>query len=113
MCQTGWFGPKRGGWVLFAGNSSYVVDGVGVVRWLPVCFCALLRHFSQRFGEGVADGFSDIFLHGMFPPEAYFHCAPLGVNCTHGWPYLFFDIRCLFCLVYMGHTNLGGLTNRG
>ena len=40
--------------MFFAGIASYVVDGVDVGRWLPVCFCALLRHFSQRFGEGRA-----------------------------------------------------------
>ena len=45
---------KGGGGVFFAGIASYVVDGVDVGRWLPVCFCALLRHFSQRFGEGRA-----------------------------------------------------------
>ena len=45
---------KGGEGVFFAGIASYVVDGVDVGRWLPVCFCALLRHFSRRFGEGRA-----------------------------------------------------------
>ena len=40
--------------MFFAETSSYVVDGVGVDRWLPGVFCALLRHFSRRFGEGRA-----------------------------------------------------------
>ena len=48
------FRKKGGGGVFFAGIASYVVDGVDVGRWLPVCFCALLRHFSRRFGEGRA-----------------------------------------------------------
>ena len=46
------FGRKGGGGVFFAKNASYVVDEVGDGRWLPVCFCALLRHFLRRFGEG-------------------------------------------------------------
>ena len=44
------FGEKGGGGVFFAGNLSYVVDGVDVVVWLPGVFCALLRHFLRRFG---------------------------------------------------------------
>ena len=45
---------KGGEGVFFAGIASYVVDGIDVGRWLPVCFCALLRHFSRCFGEGRA-----------------------------------------------------------
>ena len=37
---------KGGGGVLLGANPSYVVDGVGVERWLPGVICALLRHFS-------------------------------------------------------------------
>ena len=43
--QFQFFVEKGGGGVFFAGNASYVLDLVGVVGWLPVCFCALLRHF--------------------------------------------------------------------
>jgi hypothetical protein len=46
------FLSKKGGLVVSSGNSSYVVDGVGVVGWLPGVFCALLRHFSRRFDAG-------------------------------------------------------------
>ena len=52
----GSFSSKRGGGVLLGANPSYVVDGVGVERWLPGVICALLRHFWRRFGEG-AEGF--------------------------------------------------------
>ena len=45
---------KGGGGGVFAGIASYVVDGVDVGRWLPVCFCALLRHLLRCFGEGRA-----------------------------------------------------------
>jgi hypothetical protein len=47
-------GQKRGGWGVFAGNSSYVIDGVGVERWLPDAFCTLLYTFcgvSARAGR--------------------------------------------------------------
>ena len=48
------FVEKGGGGVLLGANPSYVVDGVGVERWLPGVICALLRHFWRRFGEGRA-----------------------------------------------------------
>ena len=91
-------------------NASYVVDGVGVSGWLPGVFCALLRHFSRRFVEvreewagleagafGGFDDFSDIFPHRIFPPEDYFYCALLGVNCMQGWPGFFCGFSGLFC----------------
>ena len=38
---------------------------------------------------GGRDDFSDIFPHRIFPPEDYFYCALLGVNCMQGWPGFF------------------------
>jgi hypothetical protein len=36
---------EKGGWGVFAGKSSYLVDGVEVGRWLPSAFCTLLYTF--------------------------------------------------------------------
>jgi len=89
------FSPQKGGGgVFFAENVSYVVDGVGVERWLPSVFCALLRHFCALFrgvlaiavlppgraltaGDGLPPGFLSLEFCFLV---CYFHYAPLGVN---------------------------------
>ena len=38
---------EKGGWGVFTGIPSYVIDGVGVSWWLPGVFCALLCTFCD------------------------------------------------------------------
>ena len=47
-------------------------------------------------GFGGVQNFSDAFLHGVCPPEDYFYCALLGVNCMQSWHELFCGISGLF-----------------
>ena len=65
--------------------------------------CLANSKYGQGYGKGRApgfscecDGFSDIFLHGVCPPEDYFYCALLGVNCMQSWHELFCGISGLF-----------------
>ena len=68
--------------------------------------CLANSKYGQGYGKGRApgfscecDGFSDIFLHGVCPPEDYFYCALLGVNCMQSLADFFGGISVLFCWV--------------
>ena len=87
------FARKRGGWGVFAGNSSYVVECIGVVGWLPgvfARFCARLLRISARLEPG---GF---FRHGACPLEDFFHDAPLGKNSRQCRPDFLVDLVVCF-----------------
>ena len=61
---------------------------------------------------GGVDDFSDVFLHGMCPPDGFFHCALLGINGRQSWRG-FLGVYVVCFVEVLGGTGIFGFDRTG